>query len=390
MLKNSTFRSLTSLTHLGAAAAAGVATVLAMTPAHASTLTAETGTSTRTTITAAATHVPASARSAAVTKSIANRRTTASRTTAKSASTFDVGDTKPDATNTGPAAIGITTFTTTGDVATTADGQTITGKNINGYVRVKNNNTTVRGNLIHGRNPGSYVQSALVLVSAGVTGTVVDFNEISQDANIGYWLNGVSGSNFTARNNNVHDVTDMFDIDAGGATIEANYVHAFSFHSDDADHASDKVHPRWSHNDGVQVKGGANNTIRGNNIEMYASKTTGTLDAPTAYNYGAGITGSPDKSAITSLVVTKNWLSGGEVGFQSNGFYGGATSANLGTISSNRVSHDQHYYPIRYRAGMTVAGATTNIWDPDHASVPANLAGQPLSTAKGGGIQIDS
>ena len=96
----------------------------------------------------------------------------------------------------------------------------------------------------------------------------------------------------------------MFDVDAGGAVIEGNYVHAFSFHSNDKDHAGDRTHPYWTHNDGVQVKGGPNTTIRGNSVQMYASKRTGTLDAPTAYNYGAGVTASPDKSAITALLVT--------------------------------------------------------------------------------------
>ena len=299
------------------------------------------------------------------------------------------GETQPSASNTGPAATGVTSFTASGDVNTTAAGQTISGKKIAGYVNVNHNNTTVRGNIIRGRNAGSFVQSALVKVAPGVTGTVIEYNEIAQYATIGYWQNGISGSNYTARRNNIHDVVDMFGVDAGGATIEANYLHGFSFHSNDGDHANDKVHPYWTHNDGVQVKGGTNSTIRGNNIQMYASKTTGTLDAPTAYNVGAGITASPDKSVISALLITKNWIHGGEVGFQSNAFHAGATSGNLGTISSNRVSKDQHYYPIRYRYGYTVAGGTSNVWDPDAASVPANLKGVALSTAPGGGIRID-
>jgi hypothetical protein len=309
--------------------------------------------------------------------------------TAKATDSFVVGETRPDASNTGPAAMGVTSFTASGDIRTTAAGQTITGKNIAGYVNVVHNNTTVKGNIIRGRNAGSYVQSSLVKVAAGVTGTVIEYNEIAQSATIGYWQNGIGGSSYTARRNNIHDVVDMLTVDNGGAVIEGNYLHAFSFHSNDKDHSSDTTHPYWTHNDGVQIKGGKNTTIRGNNVQMYASTKTGTLDAPTAYNYGAGLTAAPDKSAISALMINANWLYGGEVGFQSNGFYGGATSGNLGTISNNRVSKDQHYYPIRYRAGYTVASTTTNYWDPEAASVPANLAGVKLTTASGGGIHID-
>ena len=315
--------------------------------------------------------------------------TATSLITAKATDTFVVGETAPSADNTGPAALGSTALVASGDVRTTAAGQTISGKNIAGYVSVLHNNTTVRGNVVRGRNAGSYVSGALVKVAPGVTGTVIEFNEIYQYANIGYWQNGIGGSNYTARRNNIHDVVDMFGIDQGGVTIEANYLHAFSFYSNDKDHANDTVHPYWTHNDGVQVKGGTNSTIRGNNIQMYVSTVTGTHDAPTAYNSGAGITVAPEKSAVTGLVITTNWIHGGAVGFQANHFYGGATSANLGTISSNRVSKDQHYYPIRYKTGYTVAGTTTNYWDPDAPSVPDSLAGVKLTTASGGGIHVD-
>lgn len=372
-----------------ALATAGVVMVLASNPAQADTTTAPTPAPTAST---AASTVRRSVTSNQ--DRVSERQARVAKNTIRQASftpaTFTIGTTQPTAANTGPAADGITSFTASGDVSTTAPGQTITGLDISGFVNVNHNNTTVRGNLIHGRNAGKYIQNSLVRVAPGVTGTVIEFNEIYQYATIGYWQNGVGGSDYTARRNNLHDVVDMFDIDNGKATIEANYMTAFSFQSNDADQARDTYHPYWSHNDGVQIKGGAKNTIRGNNIQMYASKKTGTLDAPTAYNYGSGITASPGKSAVTDLLVTANWLAGGEVGFQANFYYTGTQGGNLGEISDNRVSHDQHYYPIRYKTGYTVTGTTTNTWDTNSPTVPANMKGTALTTTTGGGIHIDS
>lgn len=299
-----------------------------------------------------------------------------------------IGAVKPDASNTG-VRTGVTLRPVNGDYTASTPGAVVSGLDIAGFVRVTAHNVTIRNCRIKGRGR-SYVQSALISVAPGITGTTIEYCDIFAATTIGYWQNGVGGYGYTARFCDVHDVVDGFSVsNPGGATIEANYIHDLSFFSNDADQANDPVHPYWSHNDGVQVKGGSGNIIRGNFFRTFASTVTGTLDRPRS-NYGAGITLSPYQAPIRGQLITQNWFTGGDVGLQANGYYPGQTSGNLGEISENRFGKNQFTgYQIRHKTGCTVARELTNYFDPNDASVPASLRGVTFTTAAGGGIKLD-
>ena len=322
---------------------------------------------------------------------------------------FVTGTTKPDATNTGPrialvaptAKTGIT-INGSGDITVTADNVTISGWDIHGYVKVNGNNFTLIDSRVRGRvNPAAaqragYVQSALVLISAGVTGTDVEYSEIATDEYDGAWINGVSGSNFTVKHCNMHDTVDQFDIDAGNVDIEANYIHDGTFSSIDNDHASDSVHPYWTHQDGVQIKGGPNVTITGNSFLTYVSPTTSYdpdgyhTGSSGDYRYGASITGDPEKGAMSNLLIDRNWFDGGSANFQMSLVN---TTQPVGAIQYNRFGMDQYNYgnnsryQIRYAPGNSYSNLTTNYFDPDNPDVPSNLKGVHFTDGFTSGIR---
>lgn len=307
------------------------------------------------------------------------------------------GTYKPDTSTTG-VPDGTVLAQVNGDIVVTAPNTLIDAREVFGFIRVNANNTHVTRTRVHGRGTG-FVQSALILIAPGVTGTVIEDCEIACD-NPQYWQNGIAGSDFTARRCDMHDTIDAFDVDAGNVLIESCYIHELTFRSDDKDHANDKFHPYWTHNDGVQIKGGTNTTIRGCNFSTYVSLQSGTTPTDRLHdlqsgwnNYGASITCSPDKGEITGLLVELNWFDGGDTNFQDN--YSPSAAFTLGTMRYNRFGNDQHVYPgtkdsryqIRFAAGITIDGLQTNYWDPKSATVPAANRGKPFSMGYQNGVR---
>lgn len=308
------------------------------------------------------------------------------------------GTYKPNATNSGVPS-GVTLRAVNGDLNISTAGTVVDAVDVHGFIRVQANNVRITRSRVRGRGT-TYISPALIVVSAGVTGTVIEDCEIACD-NPQYWQAGVNGSNYTARRCDVHDVIDAFDVDNGNVLIEACFMHDLTFFSNSPNHANDKVHPGWTHNDGVQISGGSNVTIRGNNFQTYASLTTGSTPSDHLHdrasgwnNYGASITCSPDKSPISNLLVELNWFDGGDANFQAN--YRPTAPYTLGTIRNNRFGRDQHIYTgstdsryqIRFAQGVGINGLTSNTWDADCATVPTALKGKAFAVGYASGIRI--
>lgn len=308
------------------------------------------------------------------------------------------GSSQPNASNSGVPA-GVSLKQILGDIDITTPGTVVDAVDVHGFIRVRANNARITRSRVHGRG-STYISPALILVSPGVTGTVIEDCEVACD-NPQYWQAGVSGSDYTARRCNVHDVIDAFDVDNGNVLIEACYIHHMTFFSNSPNHANDAVHPGWTHNDGVQISGGSHVTIRGNSFKTYASLKTGSTPSDHLHdlasgwnNYGASITCSPDKSPISNLLIELNWFDGGDANFQSN--YRPTAPYTLGTIRNNRFGRDQHVYTgtqdsryqIRFAQGITVNGLITNVWDPECATVPDSLKGTAFAIGYAGGVRI--
>ena len=337
--------------------------------------------------------------------------------------TFVLGATKPDASNTGvPAGTVLTVLAsssaisvdgTTGKATVNTAGTVIDGALFN-FIAVNANNVTIRNSKGTGAKTAGagYVQSAIILINPGFTGTLIQFCETAA-IYPSYWQNGISGDDFTARRCNLHDTVDAFDTNNGNVLIEGCYVHDLSFCSNDGDHSTDPRYPYWTHNDGVQIKGGQGTTvegawstvIRGCNFFTYASQTTG-YD-PNGYhttasgyaNYGAGVT--IDNNHTQNTLIELCWFEGGDVGIQCN--MAGTAPWPLGTWRNNRFGRDQHpytgttlypgvgdpngsRYQIRYATGDTIIGGTTNYWDNLPSVPPANV-GVAFSVGTTSGIR---
>ena len=345
-------------------------------------------------------------------------------------SSFVLGTTKPDATNTGVPA-GTTLTLHSGDWTISTPNTVIDGYDITGMVTISAANVTIRNCLIRGRNVG-FVYYGLVNCRPHYTGTLIERCTIRADYPR-YWLNGIDGGNFTSHRNDISGCIDPHNTNLGNITVTGNYCHDFYFANDDGDQATSD--PRyWSHNDGVQFRGGGVggfSTVRGNNFYWYPDtaspidhtailatgarndiasnladyssssyyRKTFLSDNPTTpsgrYLWGSGITISPDAGPVTDLSITENWFEGGGACVQiGNGSSNLGVNNNIGTIANNRFGGDQFNfgagsrYQIRYKNGQTIAGLTTNYWD-SVPTVAPGLWGVPFADSSTGGIRHD-
>lgn len=315
----------------------------------------------------------------------------------------------PDATNTG-ATGPLTRYPATGDgnLVVTTPGAIIENLDVRGHIDIQAPNVTVRNTIVRGWGvervitiSGRVLFGLITATAAGATGLTVEkctlVPRVPQ-----YWICGVKSSyDFTVRRTHTYEVVDGIDAyePTSRLTAEDNYIHDLSFFDNSPDHAKDQYHPGWTHNDCIQLSGGAGHIIRGNSLYPNPSPRVGTPATLRAngypdLSYGTAITVSPDKGNITDTLITKNRSDGGDCFFQMNYHYykQATTSPKFGEISHNQVGMGQHndgsVYQIRYRTGHTIDGLTTNIYDPTAASVPAARKSVALAVGANAGIWI--
>jgi hypothetical protein len=162
----------------------------------------------------------------------------------------------------------------TGSLTITTDGAVVENVDVNGEIRVAAANVTIRNfranNVVHECCGG------LVLEDGEIHG--------EQDP----FADGVTGSNYTVRRLDIHNVVDAFK--AGTNTIiENSWIHDLNF--------VNFGDGSWTHNDGVQIMGGSNIVIRNNVFERNRGNAAIFID--------------PDFGVIDDVVVENNILGGG-------------------------------------------------------------------------------
>ena len=113
-----------------------------------------------------------------------------------------------------------------------------------------------------------------------------------------------------------------------------------------------------SHSDGVQMVGGRNVTIRGNNFEMRYQEP--------GYTNSQVIILKTDNGAISNVHVDRNWINGGGFSIQVVRKDGAEGLSDI-RITDNRFGRDYQFGPMRI-SGAEVT-RTGNVWDDN---------GQPL------------
>ena len=296
------------------------------------------------------------------------------------------GYTKPHAGNTGVRP-GSNLTTVSGDITVTVDGTVIENKDIWGFVKVRAANVVIRNCIVRGSGPAGGNTGLVDCNHKNARNVLVeDCTLVPQVPSV--WITGVIGKEYTARRCNVYNVVDGFgayNVSNRSAptnvTIESCWVHDLSYFAVDPNHANGPTH-----NDGVQIQGGANITIRGNNIECFMSTMAGDQNYESR-NIGQGILIQPNLAPITNSDISYNWIDGGKVGLYYVLGKTGAPQAT-GRCEGNRFGRNQYRfggsstYQIRVKRGVGFANPlTNNLWED---------TGAAFVESKTGGIRFDA
>lgn len=228
----------------------------------------------------------------------------------------------PDASNTGvPAGVSLRS---SGSLTITTPGTVIDGLDVNGSIDVQADNVTIRNSRV---STGSARYP--IRVHPGVTGVLIEHVEVSNEGGDGKGIYFNSGSG-TVRYSNIHSAEDGIFITADNVTVEYNYVHTL-------------MRNAGAHPDAIQIRGGDNVTIRGNNLQA--------IHPQTGVSNAAIQIGSLVGDTITNFRVTDNLMNGGR--FTING--GGRGEVDSAVYSGNQFGRDHQY---------GVAGNIENsVWD---------------------------
>lgn len=246
---------------------------------------------------------------------------------------------KPSALNTGynPATID---GTVTGTQWLSTPGQILENKIVNGRVVVQADNVTIRNCYIRGAGTG-YPE----LVDFRENGGLIEYCTIEPTDSTLERYNGVSGSGFTARYNNISKTCDGFRLyNPDSATnldvvVEYNFVHDLYYGPDPGQDDGN------SHNDGVQIHGPGYATIRYNYFEMLPcaspvpTHTGGT--AALIVGTGAGMTTSQH-----GIIFSNNWMTGNVGAFVNLGAT--APTPTTVTVQNNIIDKSHPGYDPSY------------------------------------------
>ncbi|MBO9553260.1 right-handed parallel beta-helix repeat-containing protein [Cellulomonas sp.] len=195
------------------------------------------------------------------------------------------GTVMPDATNTGvPVGTKLTVYN--GNLTITQPGTVIDGLDIRGFVKVKAKDVTIKNSIVRGVS----TTTAQGLVTSESTGSLTIEDSELYNATPNWYVDGLRGSNITAKRLNIHDVIDTMHIYGDNVTLESSWLH-HTLHYD-----NDPSHPDGTHDDNIQIVKGTNIKITGNRIE-------GAYNAAMMFTQGSGI--------VANVTMDKNYFGGG-------------------------------------------------------------------------------
>lgn len=272
---------------------------------------------------------------------------------------------KPNASNTGVPA-GTTLSNYTGPLTITTDGTVIDGKAVYGDLRIQARNVTIRNSYLHcGSDVPAGNTGCVDANSAKVFNLTVENTTINPDRP-SYYRDGIVGHEFTARRNHITRTNDglgIFNRPGGPAqanvTAEGNYIH-------DLTHWNyDPAHSDGSHNDGIQIQGGENIVIRGNNV--VGSVVAGDGLGQFGSHGGAALLAQQNVAKLANVVIENNWFDDAQ---NSVCIQHGKYSSVVVTLQNNYFGRNQYdfgnssMYQIRIysKAASQVTGLATNRW----------------------------
>ncbi|HEY3339505.1 MAG TPA: hypothetical protein VGK18_13460 [Propionicimonas sp.] len=275
-----------------------------------STTTTAAATTATPTATATATATPTATATATPTATATSTATATPTTTAAATTTPTYGV---------PA--GTALKVVNGDMTVTTPGTVISGIDLHGYLSIKADNVTVENSILRG---GAQATSGKALIMAWWKYKNLKVINSTLKAEFpSIYVDGLSGSNYTAQGLDIYGVVDALKVIGGNTTIRGNYFHD-AIHSD-----NDPTHPDGqTHDDGIQVEGGSAILIENNKIGGF---------------HNSPIQVTQNYAATNGVTIRNNELSGGgcQVNVTSAGAGGAGAPITSFALSGNKFGAGQ-------------------------------------------------
>ena len=176
-----------------------------------------------------------------------------------------------------------------GNLVLDTPGATYDSMDIHGLVTITAPNVTIRRSIIR----GGVVNGSTGLVT-NIDPTATNF--VIEDSTLvpstpSVFLDGLKGGNYTARRLDISGVVDGAKVHGNNVSISGTWIHGMRWFSSDPYQGG-----TGTHNDGIQVLGGANVSIVGNDISGAS---------------GAAIQVTQDYSDVRNMLIQGNFLGGG-------------------------------------------------------------------------------
>ncbi|HUX70066.1 MAG TPA: DUF4214 domain-containing protein [Cellulomonadaceae bacterium] len=229
-----------------------------------------------------------------------------------------------------------------GDLVITTPGTVIDSLDVFGFVTIKAANVTIKNSRVRGSGPGSFNTGLINCTGAGVVNAVIQDVTLAPDYP-SVWVDGVLGHDFTATRVNTYGVVDGFGVyntsgPAANVTIASSWVHDLSYFSPDPNHPDNQTH-----NDAIQIQGGSNIQVVGNELDAYLSTSVGTQSYPYP-QAGFGVIVTPNVAPVTGSRIDHNWITGSYIPIKLTTGTWGATT--FGQVNDNRFAHDMRNVPM--------------------------------------------
>ncbi len=250
---------------------------------------------------------------------------------------------KPGAANTGVVS-GTHLTVVSGNQTFSSSGQTISGKDFHGYVKVTGSNITFKDCIFRGGTPNG---NNALLDTEAATNTVVEDSEVVP-LHPAATIDGVWTKNTKLYRVNIHGTVD--GMKAGNNTlVQDSWIHDTSWFASDPNQGGGSTH-----NDGIQAFDGVSGlTLRHNTIDLSTSKDPNAALQDSASN----------------VTVDNNWLDGG--GCILNFADHGHPLPGLSVTNNRFGRHSAFQCPILLSNLLSLAQNTGNVWADTGTPIPA-------------------
>ncbi|HSW81184.1 MAG TPA: hypothetical protein VLG40_02195 [Candidatus Saccharimonas sp.] len=268
---------------------------------------------------------------------------------------------KPDATNTGLLNANILT-PIKGDKTfdSSYNGQTISNKDFQGFIKVTGSNITFTNCIFHGGTATSNTalldtqveDSSSPYTHHGGKSIIVEDSEFVP-MNPSVLIDGIWGENLTLLRINTHGSVDGMKL-SNNSTLRDSYSHDTQWYDHDPNTTD------GTHNDAVQILDGTNIQIIHNTLNPNDSRANSSVQITQDF----GTTGT--------VLLDSNWADWGGYTFNISQKRNSDLSDTLKTVSvkNNRFGRHSEYGPTKIGTGVTLAAFSGNVWDDNSQPIP--------------------